>query len=260
MLRKLYVGWVLGVEDFKGFWNWRTWTFGWLLRIVTTGLSIVLIGKVLGSESSLQYLLIGNIVLSGCIGALFSVMATTWNRLDGTYPLMVIAPSNLIPAVVGRTFVWMLQGVATSLAVLLIYWALFRLSFSPAQLFLLVVAIVVTNLSTYAFGFFLGAIVARLPSMRNVVFNSTGSLLTAFCGATVPIAFWPETAQWLIQALPTTHGLVAIRTALADTASAQAYVGIGYELLVAVFWGGLGALIIEYMVNAGRADGSIQFE
>lgn len=260
MLHRLAVGWMLGVEDFKSFWNWRSWTFGWLLRIVTSGLALVLVGKLLGSQTSLHYLLIGNIVISGCIGALFAVMATTWNRLDGTYPLLVIAPANLIPAVIGRSIIWMLQGIATSVAVLLIYSLLFGLTFSALQLSLTLLGIVLANLSTYGFAFFLGALVARLPSMRSVVFNSTGSLLAAFCGAAVPISFWPEALRWLINLLPSTHALLAIRAAIADVEIARIVTELGYEALIALLWAGLGAAIMHYMVNAGRADGSIQFE
>ncbi|MBL8505182.1 MAG: ABC transporter permease [Methylobacillus glycogenes] len=260
-MRHLFaVGWMLGVEDFKSFWNWRSWTFGWLLRIVTSGLSLVLVGKLLGSAASLHYLLIGNIIISGCIGALFAVMATTWNRLDGTYPLLVIAPANLIPAVIGRSIVWMLQGIATSVAVLLIYSLIFGLKFSALQLALALLSIVLANLSTYGFAFFLGALVARLPSMRSVVFNSTGSLLAAFCGAAVPISFWPEALGWLIKLLPSTHALIAMRSAMAELEVTRIATELGYEGLIALLWAGLGAAIMTYMVNAGRADGSIQFE
>lgn len=260
LTRKFAAGWVLGIEDFKSFWNWKTWTFGWLLRIATTGLSIVLIGSLLGSRASLEYLLIGNVVLSGCIGALFAVMATTWSRLDGTYPLLVIAPSHPLPAIIGRTIVWMLQGIATSFAVLIIYLVLFKISFTASQLLLTGFGIIITNLSTYAFAFFLGAIVARFPSMRSVVFNSTGSLLAAFCGATVPINFWPEIWRWTLHFLPTANALIAIRSSLNNVPLSEAYIYLGYEFLIALLWGGLGALIIEYMINAGRADGSIQYE
>lgn len=258
--RKFAVGWMLGVEDFKSFWNVKTWTFGWLSRIVTTGLSIVLIGNLLESKASLEYLLLGNLIISGCIGSLFAVMATTWSRLDGTYPLLVIAPSHLLPAVIGRTIVWMFQGLATSLAVLFIYSLLFPISFTAKQLVITMLAILIANISTYAFAFFLGSIVARLPSMRSVVFNSTGSLLAAFCGASVPIAFWPEFGQWIIKFLPTSHAIPAIRLSFEFASDTAIITQLGLELGIGLLWGATGALIIEYMVNAGRADGSIQFE
>lgn len=254
------MGWMLGVEDFFSFWNLKTWTFGWLLRIVTTGLSIVLIGKLIGSEAYLHYLVIGSIVISGSFGALFAVMAATWSRLDGTYPFLVIAPSNAIPVVFGRTIVWLFQGVVTSFAVFIIYYFMFDLHFSLTQIAYVIVGIIVSYISIYTFGFFLGVVVSRWPSLRSVVGNSVASLLALFCGATVPLSFWPESIRWIIYELPAVHALEAIRAILSGDTHINIAYAFGKELLVAIFWGTSAALIFEYMINAGRADGSIEME
>jgi ABC-2 type transport system permease protein len=80
-------GLAVGAADFRDFWSWKSWLFGWMLRILTNALAWVLLGRVLGSDEKQTYLLVGNAVAVGATSALWASNACTWARYDGTHPL-----------------------------------------------------------------------------------------------------------------------------------------------------------------------------
>ncbi|HEX6242387.1 MAG TPA: hypothetical protein VFZ61_15855, partial [Polyangiales bacterium] len=175
-------GLVVGIHDFKDFWSWRSWLFGWNLRMLTNAFAWVLLGRVIGSETRVQYLLIGNAVAVGASAALWASNATTWSRYDGTHPLMVVAPQGLLPAVVGRTSVWMLNGIATSL----LSFTVLTLAFgyqpsSPWALLLLplVALVVLVCASAFAFALFMGVLLSNRVRYRNLALDIAGMALMA---------------------------------------------------------------------------------
>ena len=81
----------------------------------------------------------------------------------------------------------------------------------------------------------------------------------AFCGVSVPLSFWPDSVQLIVQFLPVTHGLQAIRLVL-DGASAGAVLEqAALEAAVGLGWLVVAIITMDRMANAGRADGSIEF-
>ena len=100
--------------------------------------------------------------------------------------------------------------------------------------------------STYCLSLFLSSLVTRQPRVRSLVGSIPSFVTTAFCDVSVPLGFWPDSVQLIVQFLPVTHGLQAIRMVLDEAA-----VGLGW-LVVAT-------ITLDRMANAGRADGSIEF-
>ena len=143
----LLVGWT----DFKLFWTWQSWTSAWLLRILCNAMIWVLLGRMLGSEQTSTYLLIGNAVLAGPASVCWAIAAATWDRSDGTYPLLVISPSSLLPAIAGRSFVWVLNGIVTSWIVFLVLGLGFGLSFPLSALYLVPPLTVLLCASSFAY-------------------------------------------------------------------------------------------------------------
>ena len=111
---------------------------------------------------------------------------------------------------------------------------------------LIVPLLVLICASTYCLSLFLGSLVTRQPRIRNLVGSVSLIVARAFCGVSVPLSFWPDSVQLIVQFLPVTHGLQAIRLVLDEAA-----VGLGW-LVVAI-------ITMDRMANAGRADGSIEF-
>lgn len=251
----LRVGWM----QFTGFWTWSTWTGGWLLRIVAQATFFAMIGQLLDSPESLRYLVIGNGVVVGALAVNWTVPASTWDRGDGTYPLLVVSPSSLIPAIIGRTAIWLLNGIATSLASLVTLAVVFRIAVPWPSALLIAPLVTLTCASVFCFALMLGSLVTRMPSARNVVHNSALTALMAFCGVSVPVAFWPGWVQVIANCLPLTHGLAAIRGVFDGAPLAVIASNAVWSIVVSAGWLAISVLTMDRMADAGRADGSIEF-
>ena len=258
-LRILRHGASSGFHDYAAGFTWRSWSAGWFLRVVAQVIFYALIGRLLGTDEDVRYLLVGNAVVLAAVGSLIAVAGTTWERRAGTFPLLVACPTAPALVFAARNLVFAADGVLISVGALLIVAPIFDVSLPWAKVPLAVLLIVLVALSAYGFGTFLGALVLRAMALRNVVGNLAQMTLLAIAGVNVPVSFFPAPVEWLAQVLPVTHGLAAIRALLAGggpaevlgPAAAEAAVGLGWFLLSLVAFGRL--------AEAGRRDGSIEF-
>jgi ABC-2 type transport system permease protein len=248
------VGWY----EFRNNYGWPSWIFGSFLGSVTQVVFFAMLGNLLDSRERVEFLLVGSAIIAGCTRANVVVAVSSWDRWDGTYPLLVISPSSLLPAIIGRTAIWMLDGVAQALLSLLMAGLIFRLYLPLPESLLLIPLILIVTASSYFLGTTIGSVVARIPRTRNIVHRIETLALTLFCGATVPVSFWPASIQLLANVLPVTHGLKAIRTLLDGGPTNEIALGMGLEILVGFGWLSLGALVIDRVANGGRRDGSIE--
>jgi len=195
-LRIFRSGLMVGAQEFRIFWNWRTWFGGWILRTFTTAATWALLGKALGSQQQLRFILIGMAVIQGTGAVGWTVAASTWDRMDGIYPLLVAAPPSLVPSLMGRTVVWMLNGLATFFVTFAILASVFRMPIPFSASLLLPVVVAIICASYYAFALFMGSLVIRAPQFRNVVHNVASTIITTICGVVVPVNFWPSEIGW----------------------------------------------------------------
>jgi len=258
-LRAYWQGLIVGYYDFRNFWSPRSWLFGWMLRILSNSFAWVLVGRMLGSAEKQNYLLVGNAVAVGATSALWASNASGWSRFDGTHPLMVIAPTSLVPATMGRTSIWLLNGIATSLTSFSVLMLAFDYRAGWSQSLLVLPLLALVCLSSYCFALFLGAMVGRRIRLRNFVLDVTGTLFMAWCGVSVPVSFWPIWIRVLAQAIPLTHGLAAIRGVLADAPLRLVLHETLLEASVGAAWLAISLLLIDRVAESGRSDGSIEF-
>jgi ABC-2 type transport system permease protein len=249
----------VGLSEFTGSWSLQTWITGWLLGVLAQVAFFALLGKLIESEEKFHYLLIGNALAAGCFQANIAVAVSTWDRGDGTYPLLVIAPSSLVPAIIGRCSSYLIGGMATAVCAFIFIRVIFDLPMPWYWAIALPPLIVITCLSSFYLACFLGAFVALKPRIRNIVhrFETIGIMI--FCGVSVPVTFWPGWVEIVANVLPVTHGLQAIRLVIARADAAQVAEQVGLELLVGMGWLALASLIIDRLADAGRKDGSIDF-
>lgn len=251
----LRIGWA----DFEIFWTWQSWLGSWMLRTVSNAMIWVLLGRLLQDEQTVVYLLIGNAVLTGPASVCWTIAASTWDRFDGTYPLIVIAPGSLWTAVAGRSSIWVLNGIVTSLLVFVILGAAFDLSIPPRAWLLVPPLVVLICLSTFGYSLFIGGFVSRAPRLR-IIFNFGGTnLLMALTGVSVPISFWPSGIELLSRCVPITHGLLAVRLVFASAPLVEIAGHALRELTVGLVWMVLSTLIVDRLANHGRRDGSIDY-
>jgi ABC-2 type transport system permease protein len=258
-LRILRYAALVGIEDFRTQYTLRTWTFGWMLRIVAQTVFFTLIGKLLASPERLHYLLIGNAVMVACNCAIFVVASTTWERSSGTLPLLVAAPASMLTVFMGRSVEWIPDGLATSLAAFFIVGTLFGLPMPWPRVLWLVPLILLVTATTYMFGTFLGALVLRAMETRNLVSNVAYLTMMAVCGVNVPVSFYPEWIQRAAGFLPLTHGLQAIRDLLAGAPPPDVLANVAAEGVVGLGWMLLALVSFRWLAEGGRKDGSIEF-
>ena len=258
-LRLFRHGLFVGTRDFTGFWSWRTWFGGWMVQMLAQSAFFSLFARLFDSPDQERFLLIGNAVAVGAVATAWTIPSTTWDRWTGTYPLLVIAPSSMVPAVMGRTSIWLAAGVATTLMTFVILGVVFDLALPWPDTLLLVPLVVLTSASTYCLSLFLGSLVIRQPRVRNLILTFLGIAARGFCGVSVPVAFWPGSVQFIVQFLPITHGLEAIRLLLDEGSPAAILQAASLEAAVGLGWIVLAVLAMDRMANAGRADGSIEF-
>jgi ABC-2 type transport system permease protein len=257
VLRIYRYGLLVGARDFAGIWSWQSWAGGWMVRILANVLLWGLMGRLLGSAEKLEYLLIGNAVVAG-VGS-FTVAAATWDRMDGTYPLLVIAPSSLVPAMLGRTSIWMFGWVASALLSSTVVLLAFDLH-APWPGILAVPCIIALLCAGALFmTVFFGALASLAPRLRNIINTALITIFAAFCGVSVPVSFWPDWVQFIAALLPVTHGLQAIRLLLHQGATNEILHGVILEILVGLGWLFATVVAFDRLAERGRADGSIQF-
>ena len=250
---------IVGLQEFTYMWNWKTWFGGWMVQIIAQAAFFSLFARLFDSPQHEHFLLIGNAVAVGAHTASWAIFASTWDRRAGTYPLLVIAPASLIPVIVGRSAVWMAAGVATSVITFVVLGAIFDFSLPWPNALLLVPLSILTCASTFAFSLFVGSMAIRQPQLGTTMSGILTIFSRAFCGVSVPVAFWPGYVQFIVKLLPITHGLQAIRLALDEASLAAIVQAAALEVAVTLGWIIVAVLVIDRMANAGRRDGSIEF-
>ena len=258
-LRIVRGGLRVGAGDFRKFWwNWRVWVLTHGMRVVTTAAMWILLGRMLASEETVQFLLIGQIAMVGSQSAGWAIQAFTWDRMFvGTYPMLIAAPTSLVPVMLGRTIVWLFNGIATAFATLLVLVPVFNLPVTPGRLAWLLPAIVLVCASSYGFAFCLGAFINWIPRTRNVLQNGLVIVMTGVCGVAVPITFWPPSVQTAAQLLPVTHGLQSIRLMMAGGPPREFAAGFALEAIVGLAWFAVGVLALDRTVLVARRTGAI---
>jgi ABC-2 type transport system permease protein len=256
-LRTLRFGFLVGLSDFGGVLDWRLWVVTWGARVIGEAASFALLGKLIDSPEVLRFLIIGNMISIGSATAFWAAGFYSADRWDGTYAMLAAAPASIIPPVIGRTSIWMLNGVASSLLAFLFLGLVFDISFPLREAALAVPIILLTIASAFSAALLLGGLMSPWPAAQNLIRTSVTTLLMAFSGVTVPIAFWPGPLEAIAQVLPLTHGLRAIRTLIDGGATTTVLNETGLQLLVGLGWLLLSVLLMDRITNVGRANGTI---
>jgi ABC-2 type transport system permease protein len=246
----------LGVADFKLFWRWKSWLFGWLLKNIAAAMGFILIARVAGRPDELVNLAAGYTVYSACAATLWVVSASTWVRSEGMLLPLLSARKGLYYCSFGRGFVWLLNGIVTAACV----WIFFNFYIEPQldalQALLLLVLVSAAALSAYAFGLILGVFALFYPRIRNILVSVAGTAIFAFCGASVPVAFWGPIIQHGAKLLPAYHSIAGVRSLLAGRYDWFDYAA--QELVAFAFWMVLYFLISRWLEGKARSMSDLE--
>lgn len=258
-LRVLRHATTFAISELGAIYSWQSWLFGWVLRVITQIIFYALIGILLEDPDLVQFLLIGNVALMAASNIMLAIPSTQWERYAGTLPFLVAAPSRVMWVFLGRSVEWFADALATSTIALAVVAPLFGVPLSPADIARVVPLLLLVIVASYGLATFLGAVVLRKPDVRNVVSNVTIAVMAIVTGANVPIEFFPTPVQWLAQPFPLTHGLEAIRGAVAGQGFADVRGAMITCVLTGAAWMVVAALTFERFAESGRRDGSIEF-
>lgn len=248
-----------GFHDYRTIYTWRTWLLGWYVRVVSQVVFFALIGELLGSRARTHELLVGMATLLAAVTSFIAVASIAWERWSGTLPLLVASPSWPVIVFAGRSVTFVGDALLTSLGSFFAAAAIFDLPLPWPRVLLVVPLMLLVALSSYMLALFLGGLVLRAMSTRNVVSNLATGTMMAIGGVAVPVSYYPEPVQWLAQVLPLTHGLQAIRDTLGGEGSATILANVAFEAFVGLGWLAAALLTFDHLAESGRRDGSIEF-
>jgi ABC-2 type transport system permease protein len=248
-----------GFADFATIYTWRTWTLGWLSRVLCQVAFFALIGRLLGSPEQGRYLLVGNAVMMAAVESMFVVASTTWERRAGTLPLLIAAPTAPALVFAGRSVQWLASGTATAAISLVGLGLLFGVPLRPAAVLAAVPLLALVSVGTYCVGLLLAAVVLRAMELRNVVGNLAMLGMMTVCGVQVPVGFWSRWLRLVADLFPLTHGLAAVRAVLAGSSAAPVLGEAAAGTALAAGWLLLAVLAFRRLTEHGRRDGTIEF-
>ncbi|WAZ25060.1 ABC transporter permease [Streptomyces cinnabarinus] len=252
-------GSAIALADLAVIYTWKTWLFGWLVRMLSQVLFFTLVARLTDAGGDEEFLVIGNALMVCAIEATMVVASSAWERSLGTLPLLVAAPTHLAWTFVVRSLQWVLTGTATSLVALFVLGPVFGVRWTPGSASAAVVLVLLTALGTYCVGLALAALVADRPSLRNLVSNVAYLGMMVVCGVQVPVDYWPVPVQLLAQTIPLTHELAALRGVVDGDPAVRVLGRAVLGVVTGAGWLAMAVLGFGRVARRGRRTGTIEF-
>lgn len=247
-----------GMADHAVMFTVRTWLFGWFMRMLAQVLFFLTIGNLLGPGQA-RYLLVGNSVLMVTMHGLYATASTTWELENGTLGLLVASPSSPSVVLAGRSLFWLPDGLACGLGALLLLAPVAHLPLTFGSVLAVVLLMVVTALSSYCLGLFLGSLVLTADDLRNVVSNGTLTVMMALCGPEFPPSSLGPFFGHVGAFLPLTHGLRAVRDAFTGASAGHTAALAGQEAGIGACWLAVALLVLQWRARRSRHEGAALF-
>ena len=248
-----------GAHDYFAIYTLKSWTFGWLLRVLSQVTFFALIGKFLGSPERTEFLLIGNSIMVAGGSAMFALFMTTGERGNGSLPLLVASPSAPVVVFLARGFYVVADGIWSALLGLFLIAPLFDVALPWPEVLAVVPLTALVALSAYCFSTVLAGIAIRWREAHGLLINGTIVTLMTLCGINVSIDFFPAPVELVSNLLPITNGLQAIRDTLDGESAGVILANVGVEVAVGSAWLFLALATFGHFIGGGRRDGSLEF-
>lgn len=229
-------GAAVAVADFSDFYTWRTWLGGWLVRMLCQVAFYSLIGLSVGDRDYVTYVVLGAALMVCVAESLMAVASTTWDQPLGTLPLLMCAPVQPGVFYFGRSLMWPLSGATTTSVAVFVMTGFFGINWTAAQVPMVLVLVLLTSIASYCMALAIACVAMVFPGARNVLSAVTTMVVTSFCGALVPVAYWPDAIEWFARLIPFTHGLQALRALQAGDVAAAVMAPAGLTAVIGVAW------------------------
>ncbi|MGW4057578.1 hypothetical protein ACWEGE_04830 [Amycolatopsis sp. NPDC004747] len=254
--RQLYlfqIGVSSGFADYRRMFTWKSWLFGWVLRLVAQVAFFASLGRLLGVPGSQDYLALGNAALLGPLGALGVVSTVAAERRAGTLVLLALGRAAALPVLAARGLYWAFDAVLTaSLAT-----ALLPVIAGTAVPFGALPGIfgleVLGTLSCYALALALTPFSMRFPETRGYLTSGVLVLMMLFSGVNTRVT--GGLAGQAGAVLPMTHALAGIRQLAAS--GAFPWPALGGELFVLGGWTLAAAVLVPWGLRRAARSGGL---
>ncbi|MFC4913539.1 ABC transporter permease [Actinomadura gamaensis] len=250
---------VLGFAELSRVYTWRTWTFGWLMRLLCQVTFYALLGSYLGDPALTRYVLVGNVVALACMESTIVVISLAGERALGTLPLLAVAPAGHLPVYLGRGIQWMATGLVSSLVAWTVLPPLLGVPLPWPRAAYAIPVIVLVLVTSYGYGCALAGVALRLRGVEWLVLNFAYGIVMTFGGVNVPVSVWPEPMRVAIDVLPLVHGLDAVRGVLNGAPVGHVLGLVGIEALVGAGWYLVAWLSMDRLVSVGRRTGTLDY-
>jgi ABC-2 type transport system permease protein len=244
----------VGYRETLAQYTWRSWLFGWMVRLASQTLFFTSMGLLVGSDDLITYAFVGNVAAGVTLMALAVGPDAAWERGQGTLPLLVAAPRSLLPVFAGRNLFHLAQGVVEAMLIFAIIAPWLGVG---GHIWWLPPALAIIALGSYGLGLFIAAVAIRRPRWGNAIFNLVFWMTVAIGGVNVSRTVFPLWVQHVGSFLPLVHGLAALREMLAVGLTPTALAEAGMELAVGAAWFAAAMAAFAAFAQGGRKDGTI---
>lgn len=239
--------------------------FGWLrpldyaiMMFIEPAVQIIFFGLLgqFGPEGT-EYYIIGNAVRLMATSALFGATSVIINeRGQGTLTALIAAPTSVAETFYARALLQGISGVLTGVFCISLGVVLFGLDISSTSVVWLLIGLLVTAISLSGLGLLL-ANLSLLGTDANLLLNVVFYGLIIFGGANIPLADLPGPVATVAQALPMTHGLLAVRQMIDGDLSGVPYL-LTMELLIGLSYAAAAVVLLRYAERRARRTGKLE--
>jgi ABC-2 type transport system permease protein len=252
-LSALRAGWA----DYLTLYTWRSWLFGWVLRVVSQVAFFAVIGQLLASPERIQYLLVGNAVAIAVMEALMAMSFMSAERGAGTLSLVVASGGNPIIVLAGRTAFLIGTASVSAIVALLATAPLFGIAVPWPHVWAVGLLIAAVAVAAHSLALFLTGVAMKLLRLATLINGVVFLPMLVVCGAVVPTSFLPQWVAHLSTVLPLTHGLEGVRALFDGASPAVLGPAAARELVVPAGWLILAAVAFRVFIRRARRAGDL---
>ncbi len=230
-----------------------------LPRFILQALFFVILAYAAGGPELARFALIGNAMGNAAITSLIMLgISIEIEKWAGTLPLLIAAPANWLPLMIGRAVAGYLEallGVVTTFVVLTPFMAGF--GFAVDRLLLAAPLMLFSVATMSGLGWLLGSV--TLPMRIGLlVSNMVAYTMFVVCGVNFPLEALPPALQIVGRSLPLTHGLMAIRAVIDGASYLDVAPLIGLEALIGLVYAAAAWLMFRQRLRAAQLTGNIE--
>jgi ABC-2 type transport system permease protein len=201
-----------------------------------------------------RWFVLGNALLGSSVAGIFGgAMAVGNERRFGTLELVLGAPASTALTFVSRATPYIVNGFLVAVVNCAAGVLIFSISMTMSSWGIVVAALACSSASCAMFGILIGSVGLRLRDVF-VIANLAAAALLLLSGVNVDTSNMPFLLRVMGQVLPVHHAVAAMRAVLSGHNGTG---DLGFELLLAVTYGGLAAVLLAFFDRQSRRHATL---